>query len=110
MEAIVLAHQAWCLPCPVGVRAHSTRGVSSSWALARGASIADICKAAGWATPNTTPSPPEVGNGDVTSRHHSCCTTAVRPGHTVSAPPRKTVVRLRNKHANCHWLVLLTLF
>ncbi len=29
------------------------RGVASSWALARGASIADICKAAGWATPNT---------------------------------------------------------
>ncbi len=26
---------------------------SSSWALARGASIADICRAAGWATPNT---------------------------------------------------------
>ncbi len=35
------------------MRAHSTRGVSSSWALARGASIADICRAAGWATPNT---------------------------------------------------------
>ncbi len=37
----------------LGVRAHSTRGVASSWALARRASIADICKAAGWATPNT---------------------------------------------------------
>ncbi len=36
-------------------RALSTRQayVASSWALARGASIADICKAAGWATPNT---------------------------------------------------------
>ncbi len=53
VEAIVLAYQARCLPCPLGVRAHSTRGVASSWALARGASIADICKAAGWATPNT---------------------------------------------------------
>ncbi len=53
MEAIVLAYQARHLPCPLGVRAHSTRGVASSWALARGASIADICKAAGWATPNT---------------------------------------------------------
>ncbi len=39
------------LTCPLGVRAHSTRGVASSWALARGASIADICKAAGWASP-----------------------------------------------------------
>ncbi len=53
MEALVLAYQARCLPCPLGVRAHSTRGVASSWALARGASIADICRAAGWATPNT---------------------------------------------------------
>ncbi len=53
VEAIVLAYQVRCLPCPLGVRAHSTRGVASSWALARGASIADICKAAGWATPNT---------------------------------------------------------
>ncbi len=53
VEAIVLAYQARRLPCPLGVRAHSTRGVASSWALARGASIADICKAGGWATPNT---------------------------------------------------------
>ncbi len=53
VEAIVLAYQARCLPCPLGVRAHSTRGVASSWALARCASIADICKAAGCATPNT---------------------------------------------------------
>ncbi len=53
VEAIVLAYQARRLPCPLGVKAHSTRGVASSWALARGASIADICKSAGWATPNT---------------------------------------------------------
>ncbi len=52
VEAIVLAYQARRLPCPLGVRAHSTRGVASSWALARGASIADICRAAGWAAPN----------------------------------------------------------
>ncbi len=45
---LCLAYQARRLPCPLGVRAHSTRGVASSWALAR-----DICKAAGWATPNT---------------------------------------------------------
>ncbi len=53
MEAIVLAYQARRLPCPLGVRAHSTRGVATSWALARGASIADICRAASWVTPNT---------------------------------------------------------
>ncbi len=52
VEAIVLAYQAQRLPCPLGVRAHSMRGIASSWALARGASIADICRAAGWATPN----------------------------------------------------------
>uniref|UniRef100_A0A672LIT4 Protocadherin-related 15b n=1 Tax=Sinocyclocheilus grahami TaxID=75366 RepID=A0A672LIT4_SINGR len=33
------------------------------------------------------------GNGDVTFRSHSFCTTAVRPGHVVSAPQRKTDVR-----------------
>ncbi len=53
VETIVLAYQARRLPCPLGVRAHSTGCVASSWALARGASIADICKAVGWATPNT---------------------------------------------------------
>ncbi len=53
MEAIVLAYQARCLLCPLGVRAHSTSGVASSLALARGASIADICSATGWATLHT---------------------------------------------------------
>ncbi len=41
VEAIALAYQAQHLPCPLGVRAHATRGVASSWALARGASIAE---------------------------------------------------------------------
>ncbi len=53
VEAIVLAYQARRLPCPRGLRAHSTRGVASSWALALGALTADICRASGWATPNT---------------------------------------------------------
>ncbi len=39
--------------CPLRLRAHSTRSVASSWALARGTSLTDICRAAGWATPNT---------------------------------------------------------
>ncbi len=46
-------YQAQGVPCPLRLRAHSTRGVASSWALARGASLTDICRAAGWATPNT---------------------------------------------------------
>ncbi len=41
------------VPCPFRLRAHSTRSVSSSWALAHGAMLSDICRAAGCATPNT---------------------------------------------------------
>ncbi len=53
VDAIALAYQAQGVPCPLRLRAHSTRGVASSWALARGASLTDICRAAGGATPNT---------------------------------------------------------
>ncbi len=53
VDAITLAYEAQGVPCPLRLRAHSTRGVASFWALARGASLADICRAAGWATPNT---------------------------------------------------------
>ncbi len=53
VDAITMAYEAQGVPCPLRLRAHSTRGVASSWALARGASLADICRAAGWATPNT---------------------------------------------------------
>ncbi len=53
VDAIALAYQAQGVPCPLRLRAHSTRGVASCWALARGASLTDICRAAGWATPNT---------------------------------------------------------
>ena len=53
VDAIALAYHSQGEPCPLGVRAHSTRSVASSYALAHGASLADICRAAGWATPNT---------------------------------------------------------
>ncbi len=53
VEAVALAYQSQGEPCPLGVRAHSTRSVASSHALAHGASLADICRVAGWATPNT---------------------------------------------------------
>ncbi len=39
VDAIALAYQAQGVPCPLRLRAHSTRGVASSWALARGASL-----------------------------------------------------------------------
>ncbi len=53
VDAVALAYQSQGEPCPLGVRAHSTRSVAASHALAHGASLADIYRAAGWATPNT---------------------------------------------------------
>ncbi len=46
VDAITLAYQAQGVPYPFRLRAHSTRSVASS-------SLTDICRAAGWATPNT---------------------------------------------------------
>ncbi|XP_067287615.1 uncharacterized protein [Pseudorasbora parva] len=53
VDAIILTYESQDVPCTLGVRAHSTRGVASSCALARGALLTGICRAAGWATPNT---------------------------------------------------------
>ncbi len=53
VNAIALAYQSQGEPCPLGVRAHSTRSVASSYALVHCASLVDICRVAGWATPNT---------------------------------------------------------
>ncbi len=53
VDAVALAYQSQGEPCPLGVRAHSNRSVASSHALVHGASLADICRAAGWATPKT---------------------------------------------------------
>ncbi len=46
VDAITLAYQAQGVPCPFSLRAHSTRSVASSWTLARGTSLTDICRAA----------------------------------------------------------------
>ncbi|KAI2647677.1 Chitin synthase 3 [Labeo rohita] len=51
VNVIRTAYQARGLPCPLGVRAHSTKGVAASAALGNGASLKDICRVAGWATP-----------------------------------------------------------
>ncbi|KAI2665191.1 putative RNA-directed DNA polymerase from transposon BS [Labeo rohita] len=53
VDAVRMACQAGGLPCPLGVRAHSTKGVAASAAFANGGSLTDICRAAGWAIPNT---------------------------------------------------------
>jgi hypothetical protein len=53
VDAIALAYSSLGFQSPIGVRAHSTRGVASSWAWSSGVSMADICAAAGWASPST---------------------------------------------------------
>ncbi len=53
VDAVMLAYSSLGLQCPIGVRAHATRGISSSWAWSSGVSITEICAAAGWATPST---------------------------------------------------------
>ncbi|KAL0201540.1 hypothetical protein M9458_004727, partial [Cirrhinus mrigala] len=52
VDAIRTAYQARGLPCLLGVRAHSNGGIAASAALTNGASLTDICRAAGWATPS----------------------------------------------------------
>lgn len=53
VEAISLAYTCKGVVPPQGLRAHSTRGVATSWALFRGVSVGDICAAASWASPHT---------------------------------------------------------
>ncbi len=50
---LALAYEAAGIQCPIGVRAHSTRGMASSWAWSSGISIGEICAAAGWSSPST---------------------------------------------------------
>ena len=51
--AVQEAYQARNKPLPVGVKAHSTRHQSVSWADLRASSILDICFQASWSSPNT---------------------------------------------------------
>lgn len=53
VEAISTAYSSAGLQVPVGLRAHSTRGLATSWAYFRGVSIQDICAAASWSSPLT---------------------------------------------------------
>ncbi len=49
----VVAYESSYLPSPLGVKAHSTRGMAASKAFLTGVPIQDICDAAGWSTPLT---------------------------------------------------------
>lgn len=53
VEAISFAYGASVRPSPLTVRAHSTRGMAASKALWAGASVQDVCDAAGWSSPLT---------------------------------------------------------
>ncbi len=53
VDAIALAYSSQNVECPTGLRAHSTRGIASSYAWANGIPIEDICSAAWWASQNT---------------------------------------------------------
>ncbi len=53
VEAISLAYSSKGLVSPPGLRAHSTRGMSSSWALFKGVTKQDICEATSWSSPHT---------------------------------------------------------
>ncbi len=44
VDAVMLAYSSLGLQCPIGVRAHSTRGISSSWAWSSGVSITEIVR------------------------------------------------------------------
>ncbi|KAI2645897.1 Neuronal acetylcholine receptor subunit alpha-4 [Labeo rohita] len=53
MGAISVAYESSDLPSPLGVKAHSTRGMAASKAFLSGVPLQDICSAAGWSTPLT---------------------------------------------------------
>ncbi len=53
VEAISLAYSNKGLVSPPGLHAHSTRGMSTSWALFKGVTLQDICEAASWSSPHT---------------------------------------------------------
>lgn len=52
-DGIATAYQARGCPPPSVIRAHSTRGVSTSVALSRGVTVSDICQAASWSSVST---------------------------------------------------------
>ncbi len=53
IDAITLAYSSLGQQCPMGVRAHSTRGIASSCLWSSDVSIAEIFAAASWASPST---------------------------------------------------------
>ena len=50
--AIALAYSSKGMQPPAGLRAHSTRGMATSWAPFQGVSVQEICAAANWDLPH----------------------------------------------------------
>lgn len=50
VDAICLAHSSKSLPVPTGLRAHSTRGLATSWALFEDVSMDIVCRSEGWSS------------------------------------------------------------
>ncbi|KAL0152747.1 hypothetical protein M9458_052470 [Cirrhinus mrigala] len=53
MVAITPVYESLGLPSPLGVKAHSTRGMAASKAFLEGVPMQNICNTAGWSTPLT---------------------------------------------------------
>ena len=53
VDAISLAYSAVGKSPPTDIKAHSTRGVATSWALFKGVSVEDMCAAASWSSHHT---------------------------------------------------------
>ena len=53
LDAIRLAYSSKGREPPVGLRAHSTRAMASSWAVTRGVSMQEVCMAANWSSAST---------------------------------------------------------
>ena len=53
VDTISYAYKAGDRPVPSGVRCHSTRSVSTSWAALRGVPLEEICSAASWVSSGT---------------------------------------------------------
>ncbi|MGH0134155.1 UNVERIFIED_CONTAM: hypothetical protein FKN15_029288 [Acipenser sinensis] len=53
VDTMVAAYADEGLKSPAHLSAHSVKGMATSWALFRGAMLAEICDAASWATPLT---------------------------------------------------------
>ena len=92
-DAIALSYEARGFTSPLGIRVHSTRGIASSIALARGIPLQQVCDAESWSSPHTFANmhpivlKPSVlrlysfGAGETSLTVSSTCSSDLRPPH-----------------------------